>query len=38
VSAIIHSANVLDCMIWSIIALIVQIIVYFVAARRSRAG
>jgi putative membrane protein len=30
VSAIIHSANVFDCMIWSIIAMIVQIIVYFV--------
>lgn len=30
VSAIAHSANVLDCLIWSIIALIVQIIVYFI--------
>jgi putative membrane protein len=29
-SAIIHSANVIDCLIWSIIALIVQIAVYFV--------
>jgi putative membrane protein len=29
VSAIAHSANVWDCMIWSIIALTVQIIVYF---------
>src|SRR5205814_7367055 len=29
VSAIAHSANVWDCMIWSLIALTVQIIVYF---------
>ncbi len=29
VSAIAHSANVLDCLIWSVIALIVQIVVYF---------
>ncbi len=29
-SAIIHSANVSDCMIWSVIAMIVQVIVYFV--------
>jgi putative membrane protein len=29
VSAIAHSANVLDCLIWAIIALIVQIIVLF---------
>jgi putative membrane protein len=29
VSAIAHSANVLDCLIWSAIALIVQIIVYY---------
>ena len=28
-SAIVHSANVIDCLIWSIIALIVQVIVYF---------
>src|ERR1700761_8152927 len=30
VSAIAHSANVLDCLIWSAIALIVQIAVYFI--------
>ena len=30
VSAIAHSANVVDCLIWSAIALIVQIIVYFI--------
>jgi putative membrane protein len=30
VSAIAHSANVVDCLIWSIIALIVQIIVYYI--------
>ena len=30
VSAIAHSANVMDCLIWAVIALIVQIIVYFV--------
>ena len=29
VSAIAHSANIVDCLIWSVIALIVQIIVYF---------
>ena len=29
ISAIIHAANIVDCAIWSIIALIVQIIVYF---------
>ena len=29
VSAIAHSANVLDCLIWSAIALIVQIIVFY---------
>ena len=29
VSAIAHSANVLDCLIWALIALIVQIIVLF---------
>ena len=29
VSAIAHSANVIDCLIWSLIALIVQIIVYY---------
>jgi len=30
VSAIMHAANVFDCLIWSVVALIVQIIVYFV--------
>jgi putative membrane protein len=29
VSAIAHSANVWDCMIWALIALIVQIVVYY---------
>jgi putative membrane protein len=30
-SAIAHTANIVDCFIWSVIALIVQIIAYFVA-------
>jgi putative membrane protein len=30
VSAIVHSANVVDCLIWSAIALMVQIAVYFI--------
>jgi putative membrane protein len=30
VSAIAHSANVWDCLIWSVIALIVQIAVYYI--------
>jgi putative membrane protein len=30
VSAIAHAANIVDCLIWSVIALIVQIIVYYV--------
>jgi len=30
VSAIAHAANIVDCLIWSAIALIVQIIVYYV--------
>ena len=30
VSAIAHSANIVDCLIWSLIALIVQIVVYYV--------
>jgi putative membrane protein len=30
-SAIAHAANIVDCAIWSVIALIVQIIAYFVA-------
>jgi putative membrane protein len=29
VSAIAHSANVVDCLIWSLIALIVQVIVFY---------
>ena len=29
-SAIAHAANLLDCAVWSIIALIVQLIIYFV--------
>ena len=29
VSAIAHSVNVLDCLIWSVVALVVQIVVYF---------
>ena len=30
VSAIAHSANIVDCLIWSLIALVVQVIVYYV--------
>jgi putative membrane protein len=30
VSAMTHAANVIDCLIWSVIALIVQVIVYYV--------
>jgi putative membrane protein len=30
-SAIAHAANIVDCVIWSLVALILQIIVYFVA-------
>src|SRR6201992_424222 len=29
VSAIAHSANIFDCLIWSAIALVVQIVVYY---------
>ena len=29
ISAIMHAANVWDCMIWSLIALIVQLVVFF---------
>ena len=29
VSAMTHAANVIDCVIWSIIALVVQVIVYY---------
>jgi putative membrane protein len=30
VSAIAHSSNIVDCLIWSLIALIVQVVVYYV--------
>jgi putative membrane protein len=30
-SAIAHSANIIDCVIWSVIALAVQVLVYFLA-------
>jgi putative membrane protein len=30
VSAITHTANVIDCLIWSVIALVVQIAVYYI--------
>ena len=30
VSAIAHSSNIVDCLIWSVIALIVQIAVFFI--------
>lgn len=30
-SAVAHAANIIDCAIWSIIALIVQVIAYYVA-------
>src|SRR5215510_13986872 len=30
VSAIAHSANVVDCLVWSLIALLVQVIVYYI--------
>lgn len=30
VSAIAHSSNVWDCLIWGVVALIVQVIVYFI--------
>ena len=30
VSAIAHSANIVDCLIWGLVALIVQIIVYYI--------
>jgi putative membrane protein len=30
-SAIAHSANIVDCVIWSVVALIVQLIVFFLA-------
>src|SRR5262245_3975192 len=28
-SAVAHSANILDCVIWGVIALVVQVIIYF---------
>jgi putative membrane protein len=44
-SAIAHSANIVDCVVWSVIALIVQLLAYFVAqvvdphlAKRIAAG
>lgn len=30
VSAMTHAANILDCLIWSVIALVVQVAVYFI--------
>jgi putative membrane protein len=30
VSAIAHSANILDCLVWGLVALIVQVIVYYI--------
>jgi putative membrane protein len=29
-SAIAHAANIVDCIIWSVIALLVQIVVFFI--------
>jgi putative membrane protein len=44
-SAIAHSANIIDCVIWSVVGLVVQVIVYFLAripdpdlSRRIAAG
>ena len=44
-SAIAHSANIVDCVVWSVIALVVQLLAYFVAqvvdphlAKRIAAG
>jgi len=44
-SAIAHSANIVDCAIWSVVALVVQLIAFFIAripvpdlARRIAAG
>jgi putative membrane protein len=44
-SAIAHSANIIDCAVWGVIALLVQIVVYFLAripdpdlAQRIAAG
>ena len=33
VSAIAHAANVVDCLIWSLVALIVQVIVFYYSSR-----
>ncbi len=30
VSAIAHSANIVDCLVWSLVALLVQVVVYYV--------
>ena len=30
VSAIAHSANIVDCLIWGLVALIVQVVVYYI--------
>src|ERR1700751_1782041 len=30
VSAIAHAANIVDCLLWSLIALIVQVVVYYI--------
>jgi putative membrane protein len=30
VSAIAHSSNIVDCLVWSLVALIVQVVVYYV--------
>jgi putative membrane protein len=41
VSAIVHAANVVDCLIWSLIALIVQVIVFYlvkIPCRTCRSG
>jgi putative membrane protein len=44
-SAIAHASNIVDCVVWSVVALVVQLIAYFVAqvvdphlARRIAAG
>jgi putative membrane protein len=44
-SAIAHAANIIECVVWSVIALVVQLIAYFVAqvvdphlAKRIAAG
>jgi putative membrane protein len=37
-SAIAHAANIVDCIIWSVIALIVQVIVYYLVRIRCRTS